>query len=91
MADIARAIAKWLLGDAAIRRLQECDRLKTQAETHLYRAQVFAWGSVQAEQPPHCAESVYHFAALHDECAAKFNALRYWWMRRIEPMRKAQP
>lgn len=83
-------LMRFILGDGIVARLQKCDELKSEADHQAYRAVVYAWASGKSHlYDANHRPMVDHHIALHDKAAEAFNAIRYWWMPRIELMRQA--
>lgn len=76
----------------ALRRWHHLRLLRSIADEMAYRAVVCAWGETRslescAPRPWPLAKDlrdwVASYSAGHNEVAAQFNALRYWWQRPI--------
>ena len=74
---LARLVV-WLLGDANVARLKECDRLKRRAENAALRAGVC--GLAMVNKTTRAADV---WMASHDRLATEYNALRFFWMPRM--------
>ena len=71
-------LVRWLLGDATVARLLECDRLKRKARNAASMAPVC--GLAMVNETTRAADV---WIASHDRLATEYNALRFFWMPRM--------
>lgn len=76
-------IVIWLLGEAAIGRLQALAELKQRAEMAEFMASLCGLASLHGE-PPLGRTAAQARLEVHDRHAAEFNRLRFWWMPRMK-------